>query len=115
MRKSGAAMYWVSVVLGALTVVLVLVNFGLLSNNQAIQAQVNQRQQYINQSAQLSRVSDLLIRTLATEAVNKNDDKVRDMLAAQGVTLQVKPASGSTPPADTPPAAAPPAPASGKK
>jgi hypothetical protein len=121
MRKSGAAMYWVSVVLGALTVVLVLVNFGLLSNNQAIQAQVNQRQQYINQSAQLSRVSDLLIRTLATEAVNKNDDKVRDMLAAQGVTLQVTPASGaaasgSTPPlAAAPPAATPPASASGKK
>jgi hypothetical protein len=106
MRKSGSAMYWVSVVLGALTVVLVLVNFVLLSNNQVIQAHVNQRQQFINQSAQLSRVSDLLIRSLASEAVSKNDDKVRDMLAVQGVTLQVTPA----------PAAAPsPAPASGKK
>jgi hypothetical protein len=106
MRTSGTAMYWVSVVLGALAVVLVLVNFVLLSNNQTIQAQVSQRQQFINQSSQLSRVSDLLIRSLASEAVDKNDDKVRDMLAQQGITLNV-----------TPGASAPAAPAasSGKK
>ena len=104
MRNGGAAMYWVSVVLGALTVVLVIVNFGLLSNNQVLQAQVNQRQQFINQSAQLSRVSDLLIRSLASGAVSKNDDKVRDMLAAQGVTLQVAPASGAAASGATPPA-----------
>jgi hypothetical protein len=115
MGRSGAAMYWVSVVLGVLAVVLVIVNFGLLSNDQAIQAQVNQRQQFINQSAQLSRVSDLLIRSLATAAVNKNDDKVRDMLAEHGVTLQVTPTSGAAASGATPPAATPPASSSGKK
>jgi len=97
-------MYWVSVVLGAVTVVLVIVNFFLLSNNQSIQAQVNQRQQFINQSAQLSRVSDFLIRALATEAVSKNDDKVRDMLSQQGITLNVTPApngSAATPAANS--------------
>jgi uncharacterized protein YpmS len=106
MRASGAAMYWISVVLGAVTVILVIVNFFLLSNNQSNQAQVNQRQQFINQSAQLSRVRDYLVRALATEAVNKNDDKVRDMLSSEGVTLNV------TPTASTP---APAASASGKK
>jgi hypothetical protein len=112
MRRSGTAIYWVSVVLGVVTVVLVIANFALLSNNQAIQAQVNQRQQFINQSAQLSRVSDLLIRTLASEAVSKNDDKVRDMLAAQGVQLQVTPAPA---PGTAASGSAPPAAASGKK
>lgn len=92
------AAYWISVVLGALTLVLVVVNYALQSNNQSIQAEVNQRQQFINQSNQLSRVSDVLIRTIAMAAANAKDDKLRDMLAQQGITMTVTPGQSASPP-----------------
>ncbi len=119
MRLSGsAATYWISVGLGALTLGLVVVNFAVLSSNQSVQAEVNQRQQFINQSNQLSRVNDVLIRTIATAAVNAKDDKLRDLLAQQGVSLTFTPggstpAPGSAAPAVTVPAA--PAATSGNK
>jgi hypothetical protein len=96
--SSSVAAYWASVALGALTIVLVVANFFVLSANQSIQAETNQRQQFINQSAQFRRAGELLIRALAQAAVNAKDDKLRDLLAQQGVTL--------TAPASEPAAAA---------
>jgi len=102
----GAVLYWGSVVLAALSLVLVVTNVVLVSNNQSIQADVNQRQQFINQSMQLSRVNEALVRALASEAVNAKDDKVRDLLAQQGITVTVTPpGTASTP--QTPTAATP--------
>jgi hypothetical protein len=117
MRINGnVAAYWASVALGALTIVLVVANFFVLSSNQSIQAEANQRQQFINQSAQLKRVDDLLIRAIAQASVNAKDDKLRDLLAQQGVTLTAptsEPASapGGVGGAAGPDAAAPAAPA----
>jgi heme exporter protein D len=110
-RIGGAAAYWVSVALGAVTLVLVVVNVVVLSTNRSIQAEVNQRQQYINQSNQLSRVDEVLIRTIATAAVNAKDDKLRDLLAQQGVTMTVNPSGSGAAPGSPVPAAAAPAPA----
>jgi hypothetical protein len=117
MRTSfNIATYWISVVLGALTIVLVVVNFAVLSNNLSAQAEANQRQQFINQSTQFRRVDDLLIRTLAQAAVNAKDDKLRDLLAQQGVTLTPTPseptsAPGSPTPGSPAPTTGPVAPA----
>ncbi len=89
MRINGnVAAYWASVALGALTIVLVVANFFVMSSNQSIQAEANQRQQFINQSVQLKRVDDLLIRAIAQASVNAKDDKLRDLLAQQGVTMK---------------------------
>jgi hypothetical protein len=111
MRINGnVAAYWASVGLGALTIVLVVVNFFVLSSNQSIQAAANQRQQFINQSVQLRQADNLLIRTLAQAAINAKDDKLRDLLAQQGVTLTA-PTSEAAPGA---PAAAPAAAPTGK-
>ena len=89
MRINGnVAAYWASVALGALTIVLVVANFFVVSSNQSIQAEANQRQQFINQSVQLKRVDDLLIRAIAQASVNAKDDKLRDLLAQQGVTMK---------------------------
>ena len=116
MRSSASvATYWVSVVLGAVTIVLVIANFAVSSTDQAIQAEVNRRQQFIDQSNQLNRVDEVLIRTIATAAANAKDDKLRDLLAQQGVTMTVTPggpapaAGAAAPAADTPavPAATP--------
>jgi len=111
MRINGnVAAYWASVGLGALTIVLVVANFFVLSSNQSIQAEANQRQQFINQSAQLRRADDLLIRALAQAAVNAKDDKLRDLLTQQGVTMtptssEPAPAAGAAGPAAAAPAA----------
>jgi len=117
--SANTAAYWVAVVLGALTVVLVVVNFAVLSSNQSIQAEVNRRQQFINQSNQLNRIDDMLIRTIATAAVNAKDDKLRDLLTQHGVTMTLTPnaptpAAGAAAPATaapTAPATTPEAPA----
>jgi hypothetical protein len=110
MRINGdVATYWASVVLAVLTIVLVVVNFVVLSGNQTMQIEANQRQQFINQSIQLKRVDDLLIRTLASAAVNAKDDKLRDLLTQQGVTLTPTANEPTPEPTSTAPAAAGPA------
>src|SRR5277367_944871 len=86
--------YWASVALGVATIVLVGTNFAVLTSNQSIQAEINQRQQFIDQNPQLRRADEMLIRAIATAAVNAKDDKLRDLLAQQGITMA--PTTGDT-------------------
>ena len=77
----------------------------LIQGNRSVQSEVNQRQQFINQSIQLGRVNDALIRALATMAVSNNDDKLRDLLAQSGITIN--PTTGAPEREAAPAAAAP--------
>lgn len=52
-----------------------------------MQAQINERQQFINQSVQLGQVNGALIRALAQVSVANKDDKLRDLLAQVGFTI----------------------------
>ena len=99
-------LYRVLVALSGITLVLVVVYIVLVQENRSVQAEVNQRQQFINQSIQLGRINDALIRALAAAAVDNNDDKLRELLAQNGITIN--PATGA-PEKQAPPAAAPPA------
>jgi hypothetical protein len=65
----------------------------------SIQRDVSQRQQFINQSAQLGRVNEALVRALAQAALKENDDRLRDLLSQNGITINVTPtpATGSAP------------------
>jgi hypothetical protein len=98
--------YWSAVTFAGLTLVLVVANMVLLTRNQAAQAEVNQRQQFINQSLQLSRVNEALVRAVAAAAVNNSDDRLRDLLAQQGITIGAAPGPAAAPGA-APPAASP--------
>src|SRR6266436_4770068 len=91
--------------LAGITLVLVVVYIVLVQENRSVQAEVNQRQQFINQSIQLGRINDALIRALAAAAVEHDDDKLRELLAQQGITIN--PASGAPEKQATPAAAAP--------
>jgi hypothetical protein len=90
------ALYWPSIGLGVGTLILLAVNVFLVESNQTVQAEVNQRQQFINQTIQLSRVNEVLVRMLANAAVSANDDKLRDLLAQQGITVTVTPGGAAT-------------------
>ena len=80
-----------SYVLAGLSLVLVVVDAVILTNNQSLQADVNGRAQYINQSTQLAQLNTALIRTLATAALNNKDERLGNLLAAQGITYSSTP------------------------
>jgi hypothetical protein len=96
--------YRLMVVLAGLTLALVIAYLIVAQENRTVQAEVNRRQQFINQSVELARINDALIRALATAAVNKKDDKLRDLLTQNGITInpsgnpQAGPSPASSPP-----------------
>ena len=93
------------VALSGITLALVIAYIVLIQENRSVQAEVNRRQQFINQSIQLGRINDALIRALAAEAVNNNDDKLRELLAQTGITIN--PTTGAPDRQATPGSAAP--------
>ena len=100
MRSEGW-LRWMTVGLSALGGVLVVVYIVLVQDNRAVQLDVNRRQQFISQSIQLERVDEALLRALATAAVNNKDDKLRGLLADNGIAINasgepVPSASGPT-------------------
>ncbi len=80
-------LYWMTVGLSALAGALVVVYIFLVQDNRKAQADVNRRQQFINQSIQLGRINEALIRALATAAVSNKDDNLRNLLADNGITI----------------------------
>ncbi|HJY50333.1 MAG TPA: hypothetical protein VJ349_17115 [Stellaceae bacterium] len=107
MRAEGW-LYWMTVGLSAAAGALIVAYIVLVQDNRTVQAEVNRRQQFINQSIQLGRVNEALIRALAAAAVSNNDDKLRDLLAENGITINAsgEPVLSSSGPAEkTTPAA----------
>jgi hypothetical protein len=84
-----------------MTLLLVIAYIILIQENRSVQAEVNQRQQFINQSIQLGRIYETLIRNLAAAAVSNKDDRLRELLAQSGFTIN--PATGA-PEKEAPPA-----------
>ncbi|MGC2200285.1 MAG: hypothetical protein WA633_09100 [Stellaceae bacterium] len=79
--------YWVMAGLSGLSLALVVAYIVLVQDNRSVQLEVNRRQQFINQGVQLGRVNEALVRAIATAAVNGKDDKLRDLLAQNGITI----------------------------
>jgi hypothetical protein len=99
--RSDGWLYWMTVGLSALALALVVAYMVLVQDNRTVQADVNRRQQFINQSIQLGRINEALIRALAAAAVSNKDDKLRDLLADNGITIN---ASGEPVPSVSGPA-----------
>jgi len=85
--RVGGWLYWVTVGLAASALLLVVAYIILVQDNRAVQADVSRRQQFINQSLQLGRINDVLIRALAAAAASNKDDKLRELLAQNGITI----------------------------
>lgn len=89
---------WAGVVFATVSLALVVVNFFLAQKNRTLQAEVNQRQTFINESLRLNRVNEALIRTIAAVAVNDSDEKLRAILGQSGISVSVRSnPSGSAP------------------
>jgi len=91
------------VALSGITLILVVAYIVLVQDDHTMQAEVNQRQQFINQSIQLGRVDEALIRALAANA--GKDDKLRELLAQNGISINATtgaPERESAPPASAP-------------
>ena len=102
--RTDSWLYRLLVALSGITLALVVAYIVLIQDNRSVQAEVNQRQQFINQSIQLGRINDTLIRALAAAAVEHNDDQLRELLAQNGITIN--PTTGA-PERQATPAAAP--------
>jgi hypothetical protein len=100
--------YRIVLALSGIAVILVIVYLIQVEQNRSLRAEADQRQQFINQSIQFSRVDEALIRALASAAVNDKDDKLRNLLAQNGISVNPRtgtpsPAAGaSAPPAENP-------------
>jgi hypothetical protein len=106
--RAGEWFYRVIVGLSGFSLILVVVYIILVQNNRSVQLEVNRRQQFINQSVQLGRINEALVRAIATAAAAHKDDKLRDLLTQNGITINAagEPVPASAPAEKSPPAAA---------
>ena len=75
---------WTATVAAGLSLMLVAINSMLVSNNQSHQLAVTQRQQLINQGADLVRIEQLLMRS-ALAANSPKDDAFSKLLARYNI------------------------------
>ena len=79
--------FWTLSGISLVILVLVLVNVFLFRANTRIQQEINERQLYIQQSLQLEGLYRDMVRALAELAVQNKDERLRALLAAQGITV----------------------------
>jgi len=97
--------FWTLTVLASLILVLVAANMWLFLGNRSRQVEINQRQQFIQQSIQLEGLNREIVKALAELSVKNQDEQVKSLLASHGITFTVNPPP-STPggPAESAPA-----------
>ena len=81
------APFWTLSALAFLALALVVVNVFLSRSNAELQREVNERQLYIQQTLQLEGLYRDMVRGLAELAVQNKDDRLRALLASQGITV----------------------------
>jgi hypothetical protein len=98
--QSGTWLKPAAMALAIASLVLVCVNAALILRNESAQAVVNQRQQFLNQTVQVSRVALVLVQTIAKTAAATKDEALSQLLERHGVRLQpTQPPPGDGPPA----------------
>ncbi len=77
----------VTMTLAGVSLVLVIVNAGLVLRNQSIQVEVSQRQQVINQGLQFARLRQVIAQYVANVAAAKKDAALSELLTRHGINL----------------------------
>ena len=70
---------------------LVPVNIGFLIANRSLQEEVSSRNQYIQQSLQMEKIYQPLVRALTELAASRNDAQIKALLNEQGINFSVTP------------------------
>jgi hypothetical protein len=81
--------------LGAFAVFLVCLNVALYYSNHSIQASVNARAQYIQQTTPIGELYQSIAKALAELAVKNKDEQVRGMLSQEGFTINQAPVNSA--------------------
>ena len=89
--------FWIVTGLAGLSLMVVVVNIFVFLQNRSLQAEVNNRQLFINQSIQLEQLNREMVTALANLAVKNNDDDLKQLLASHGITVSVT----QNPPSDS--------------
>jgi hypothetical protein len=90
-------LYWGSVVLSALALVLLVANVCIINGNRSMQVEIGQHQGMISNSVNMSQLNQALVQALAQASIDDDDKDIHDLLAGQGIT--VKPKADKTAPA----------------
>ena len=86
----------------AISLLLAIANMILFSQNRGAQAEVTQRAQYIQQAAQLEPLYREMVKALGELTVRNNDTQLRDLLAKQGISVNMQPPQPPAAPAPEP-------------
>jgi hypothetical protein len=94
--------YWTLTVIAAASFVAMLVNIGFGVANGNARTDVNQRQQFVQQSVQLEGLYKDIVRSLAELGARNNDGDVKALLQKHGITYNVNPPAATPAPAAAP-------------
>ncbi len=83
--------FWVLTALAAISALLIGLNMYRFSENRKLQADVNQRAQFIQQSVPLETLSRDIALALAQLGVRSQDDQIHALLSSLGITVTVNP------------------------
>ena len=92
--------YWIASITAAACFAAMIANVGLGLGNAASRTDINQRQQFVQQSLQLEGLYKEIVRSLAELGARNNDGDVKAMLQKHGITYNVNPTAAA--PAATP-------------
>lgn len=90
--------YWLLMAGAAIIIMLAIINATLFLRNRSMQANVNNRQQFIQQSIQLEGLYREMVKALADLSAKNNDEQLRDLLKTHGFTFAVNPPATAIPP-----------------
>lgn len=79
--------YWVLSGLAIAAVLLVATNIALFTSNRTAQTEIAGRQDYIQRSVQLEGLYREMVKALADLSVRNNDLELKELLAAQGISV----------------------------
>jgi len=95
--------YWLLCNLGVVAIILVGVNIWLYGGNRSVQAEVNARAQYIQQTASISGLHQQMANALAELAIKNHDQQIEALLSQEGFAINpALPAPGKSAAAPAP-------------
>jgi hypothetical protein len=81
-----------------------IANGVLFTQNRSVQAELNARQQYLQQTVGLESLYRDIVKALAELGAKNNDQQLLQILAAQGISVTFTPSAPAAQPAQSPPA-----------